>query len=205
MYYRWKIAKIEDMVFKRFYTFPSKQRLKTYTFPWNQHLYFIPVLIYTPIKVKSKLREEKKWLRQTEHPICRSLPMIQPFFPFGCKIFVKQVDFGREKGVFPLVLIQVKNAAKRTVFGLKNKREKTFLPFKTQLFHIQIVRYAASKSIWTMPLDAQWRTMEALSIKMSRIIMQYVTYKSVHSMPCRKWINCWVPLCGRIISRVMCL
>ena len=33
---------------------------------------------------------------------------------------------------------------KRTVFGLKNKREKTFLPFKTQLFHIQIVRYAAS-------------------------------------------------------------
>ena len=26
-----------------------------------------------------------------------------------------------------------------------------------------------------MPLDAQWRTMEALSIKMSRIIMQYVT------------------------------
>jgi hypothetical protein len=55
----------------------------------------------------------------------------------------KQVDFGREKGVFPLVLIQVKNAAKRTVFGLKNKREKTFLPFKTQLFHIQIVRYAA--------------------------------------------------------------
>ncbi|RGT23775.1 hypothetical protein DWX40_16410 [Bacteroides stercoris] len=58
----------------------------------------------------------------------------------------KQVDFGREKGVFPLVLIQVKSAAKRTVFGLKNKREKTFLPFKTQLFHIQVVRYAASKT-----------------------------------------------------------
>ena len=55
------------------------------------------------------------------------------------------MDFGREKGVFPLVLIQVKNAAKRTVFGLKNKREKTFLPFKTQRFHIQIVRYAASE------------------------------------------------------------
>ena len=52
------------------------------------------------------------------------------------------MDFGREKGVFPLVLIQVKSAAKRTVFGLKNKREKTFLPFKTQLFHIQVVRYA---------------------------------------------------------------
>jgi hypothetical protein len=42
----------------------------------------------------------------------------------------KQVDFGREKEVFPLVLIQVKSAAKQTVFGLKNKREKTFLPFK---------------------------------------------------------------------------
>ena len=27
---------------------------------------------------------------------------------------------------------------------LKNKREKAFLPFKTQLFHIQVVRYAAS-------------------------------------------------------------
>lgn len=54
----------------------------------------------------------------------------------------KQVDFGREKEVFPLVLIQVKSAAKRTVFDLKNKREKTFLPFKTQLFHIQVVRYA---------------------------------------------------------------
>ena len=61
----------------------------------------------------------------------------------------KQVDFGREKEVFPLVLIQVKSAAKRTVFDLKNKREKTFLPFKTQLFHIQVVRYAASGgNIW---------------------------------------------------------
>ena len=57
----------------------------------------------------------------------------------------KQVDFGREKGVFPLVLIQVKSAAKRTFFGLKNKREKAFLPFKTQLSHIQVVRYAASE------------------------------------------------------------
>ena len=47
---------------------------------------------------------------------------------------------------FPLVLIQVKSAAKRTVFGLKNKREKAFLPFKTQLFHIQVIRYAASNS-----------------------------------------------------------
>ena len=57
------------------------------------------------------------------------------------------MDFGREKGIFPLVLIQVKGAAKRTVFGLKNKREKAFLPFKTQLFHIQVVRYAAPEII----------------------------------------------------------
>ena len=54
------------------------------------------------------------------------------------------MDFGREKGVFPLVLIQVKSETKRTVFGLKNKRKKAFLSFKTQLFHIQVVRYAAS-------------------------------------------------------------
>ena len=53
----------------------------------RQQLYFIPVLIYTPNKVKSKQRE-KKWLRQTEPPICQSLPMIQPVFSFGCKIFV---------------------------------------------------------------------------------------------------------------------
>ena len=53
------------------------------------------------------------------------------------------MDFGREKGVFPLVLIQVKSETKRTVFGLKNKRKKAFLSFKTQLFHIQVVRYAA--------------------------------------------------------------
>lgn len=63
------------------------------------------------------------------------------------------MDFGREKGVFPLVLIQVKSAAKRTVFGLKNKREKTFLPFKTQLFHIQFVRYAASGKFREIPSD----------------------------------------------------
>lgn len=31
---------------------------------------------------------------------------------------------------------------------LKNKREKAFLPFKTQLFHIQVVRYAASASVY---------------------------------------------------------
>ena len=56
------------------------------------------------------------------------------------------MDFGRENSLFPLILIQVKSAAKRTVFGLKDKREKAFLPFKTQLFHIQVVRYAAKES-----------------------------------------------------------
>lgn len=55
------------------------------------------------------------------------------------------MDFGRENSLFPLILIQVKSAAKRTVFGLKDKREKAFLPFKTQLFHIQVVRYAESE------------------------------------------------------------
>uniref|UniRef100_UPI003FEF5953 hypothetical protein n=1 Tax=Alistipes shahii TaxID=328814 RepID=UPI003FEF5953 len=38
----------------------------------------------------------------------------------------KQVDFGREKGVFPLVLIQVKSAAKRTVFGPEKQARKGF-------------------------------------------------------------------------------
>ena len=38
----------------------------------------------------------------------------------------KQVDFGREKGVFPLVLIQVKSAAKRTVFGPEKQARKDF-------------------------------------------------------------------------------
>ena len=44
------------------YTFPSKLRLKNYTFLWNHQLYFIPVFIYTCIKVKSDI------------------------FSFGCKI-----------------------------------------------------------------------------------------------------------------------
>lgn len=57
------------------------------------------------------------------------------------------MDFGREKEVFPLVLIQEGRVEKCTVLSLKNKREKTFLSFKTQLFHIQVVRYAASISI----------------------------------------------------------
>ena len=62
------------------------------------------------------------------------------------------MDFGREKGVFPLVLIQEERVEKCTVSGLKNKREKAFLPFKTQLFHIQVVRYAASENKSINPL-----------------------------------------------------
>ena len=57
------------------------------------------------------------------------------------------MDFGREKEVFPLVLIQVKSAAKRTVLGLKNKRKRAFLPFKQQLIHFQVVRQAASEGL----------------------------------------------------------
>lgn len=72
------------------------------------------------------------------------------YFSFGCKIFVsascfqltsvgenptyfrtfatdrKQVDFGQEKGVFPLVLIQVKSAAKLTVFWPEKQARKDF-------------------------------------------------------------------------------
>lgn len=75
------------------------------------------------------------------------------------------MDFGREKGVFPLVLIQVKSAAKRTVFGLKNKREKASLPFKTQLFHIQVVRYAASANNHVQLIDYQYVTQRAIGSK----------------------------------------
>lgn len=75
------------------------------------------------------------------------------------------MDFGREKEVFPLVLIQVKSAAKRTVFDLKNKREKTFLPFKTQLFHIQVVRYAASVNNHMQLIDYQYITQHAIGSK----------------------------------------
>ena len=51
----------------------------------KSYLYFIPVLIYTPNKVKSKQRGEKRWLRQTDRPSCQKPPMIQPIFSFGCK------------------------------------------------------------------------------------------------------------------------
>ena len=60
------------------------------------------------------------------------------------------MDFGREKEVFPLVLIQEGRVEKCTVLDLKNKREKGFLPFKTQLFHIQVVRCAASNFLLTL-------------------------------------------------------
>lgn len=83
----------------------------------------------------------------------------------------KQVDFGREKEVFPLVLIQVKSAAKRTVFDLKNKREKTFLPFKTQLFHIQVVRYAASENLNAVFINQSIPQGERL-VKLNQIAIQ---------------------------------
>ena len=64
---------------------------------WRQHvrqqLYFTPVFIYTSIKVKAEQREEKRWLRQTEYPICQSLPIIQPVFSFGGKIFLSASCF----------------------------------------------------------------------------------------------------------------
>ena len=102
----------------------------------GNYLYFIPVLIYAPNKVKSEQREEKRWLRQADQTIYRSSPMIRPVFSFGCKnirdciLFLvdfswwnyrlfrtfatdrKQVDFGRETAVFPLVPIQEKRVAK---------------------------------------------------------------------------------------------
>lgn len=65
------------------------------------------------------------------------------------------MDFGREKEVFPLVLIQEGRVEKCTVLSLKNKREKTFLSFKTQLFHIQVVRYAASKKESLIVINVQ--------------------------------------------------
>ena len=77
--------------------------------------------------------------------------MTQPVFSFGCKIFVtasyfqltsvgensvdfrtfatdrKQVDFGQEKGVFQLVLIQVKSAAKQDGFWPEKQVKKSIL------------------------------------------------------------------------------
>ena len=136
----------------------------------ESYLYFIPVLIYTPNKVKSEQREEKKWLRQADQTIFQSSPTTPPAFSFGCKnirdciLFLvdfswwnyhlfrtfasdrKQVDFGRETADFPLVPIQEKRTAKWTVLSLKNKRKMAFLPFKLQFFCFQAVRYAASVS-----------------------------------------------------------
>ena len=132
------------------YTFPSKLRLKIYTFPRNQHLYFIPVLIYTLIKVKSKLREEKKWIRQTDQPICRSPPMILPIFLLAAKsswlhlafswhrlvkiplIFVPSQRIenrwtsDRKKGVFPVGSDSSEKCGKTDGFGPEKQARKGF-------------------------------------------------------------------------------
>ena len=79
-------------------------------------------------------------------------------FSFGCKIFVsascfqltlvgenpayfrtfatdrKQVDFGQEKEVFPLVLIQMKSAAKRTVLDPKKSEKWLFYRLNVNSF-----------------------------------------------------------------------
>lgn len=49
----------------QFYTFSTSFQFFRYNL-CRKWLYFIPVLIYTPIKVKSELREEKRWLRQKQ-------------------------------------------------------------------------------------------------------------------------------------------
>lgn len=54
----------------------------------KSYLYFIPVLIYTPNKVKSEQREEKRWLRQADQPIYLSPHTTQPIFLLAAKIFV---------------------------------------------------------------------------------------------------------------------
>ena len=54
----------------------------------ESYLYFIPVLIYTPNKVKSEQREEKRWLRQADQPIYLSPHTTQPIFLLAAKIFV---------------------------------------------------------------------------------------------------------------------
>ena len=90
------------------------------------YLYFIHVSIYTPNKVKSEQREEKRWIRQTIYPADQNPHMTPPVFSFGCKnigeitayfrTFAtdrKQVDFGRETAVFPLVPIQEKERQNR--------------------------------------------------------------------------------------------
>ena len=109
--------------------------------------------------------------RQTDQPICRSLLMIQAVFFFllqnlrECILLLVDISWWKiplifvpsqrienrwtsdgKKEVFPLVLIQEGRVEKCTVLDLKNKREKGFLPFKTQLFHIQVVRRAASEN-----------------------------------------------------------
>ncbi len=54
----------------------------------ESYLYFIPVLIYTPNKVKSEQRGEKRWLRQTTYPVDQNPHTTQPVFLLAAKIFV---------------------------------------------------------------------------------------------------------------------
>lgn len=54
----------------------------------KSYLYFIPVLIYTPNKVKSKQRGEKKWLRQTTYPVDQNPHMTSLVFLLAAKILV---------------------------------------------------------------------------------------------------------------------
>lgn len=51
----------------------------------KSYLYFIPVLIYTPNKVKSEQRGRKRWLRQTNQPIYQNPHTTPPVFSFDCK------------------------------------------------------------------------------------------------------------------------
>lgn len=88
------------------------------------------------------------------------------------------MDFGREKEVFPLVLIQEGRVEKCTVLSLKNKREKTFLSFKTQLFHIQVVRYAASNYKVKISLPEEMVTIDQTSDKVITVYRDY-TFSSL--------------------------
>ena len=90
-------------------------------------LYFIPVLIYTPIKVKSELREEKRWLRQTDKPICRSLPMIQLFFLLAAKSSWLHLAFSWHQLVkIPLIFVPSQRIENRWTSDGKRKFSRWF-------------------------------------------------------------------------------
>ena len=93
------------------------------------------------------------------------------WFSFGCKIFVasscfqltsvgenptyfRSVRNGQKtgglrtgKGSFPVGSDSSEKCGKTDGFWPEKQAKKAFLPFKTQLFHIQIVRYDASSFI----------------------------------------------------------